>query len=69
MAEVDWLKGFLNRHPNLSIRVAPSLVTNVSYAIAFKMYLRCTNTFLKRAQIWNMDAMRAGSPMYKSLVG
>ena len=33
LGEVDWLKGFLNRHLNMSIR-AP-IVTNVSCAVTF----------------------------------
>ena len=53
MAEVDWLKGFLNRHSSLIITV---LATKLSCAISFnrvkvihfKRSLRCTNTILKR---------------------
>ena len=63
MAGVDWLQGFLSRHPNLSIRVPTA--TNLSRAVAFnsvkviqffdvykEILQDCT---YDNASIWNMD--------------
>ena len=54
IAEVDWFKGFLNRYPNLSIRVPTvinlscAIVFNRVKVILFKTSLRCRNNLLKR---------------------
>ena len=63
MAGVDWLQGFLSRHPNLSIRVPTA--TNLSRAVAFNsvkviQFFDVYKEILQdgtydNASIWNMD--------------